>query len=97
MKHIVVCVGDTHCGSTVGLCPPEGLELDDGGMYEPNKAQRWLWDNWEQAWAEIKSIKRKNKKAKLHLIFNGDLIDGDHHRTAQIARPLTGIHVTCAL
>ena len=32
MKHIVVCVGDTHCGSTVGLCPPEGLELDDGGM-----------------------------------------------------------------
>jgi len=97
MKHIVVCAGDTHCGSTVGLCPPEGIELDDGGLYEPNKSQRWLWDNWEQAWAEIKSIKRKNKKAKLHLIFNGDLIDGDHHRTAQIASPLTGIHVTCAL
>ena len=60
MKHIVVCAGDIHCGSTVGLCPPEGLELDDGGMYEPNKSQRWLWDNWEKAWAVIKSVKRKN-------------------------------------
>ena len=37
MKHIVVCVGDTHCGSTVGLCPPEGLELDDEGLYLPSK------------------------------------------------------------
>ena len=97
MKHIVVCLGDTHCGSTVGLCPPEGLELDDGGMYEPNKAQRWLWNNWEEAWAKIKSVKRKNRRAKLHLILNGDLIDGDHHRTAQIASPLTGIHITCAM
>ena len=33
MKHIVVCFGDLHCGSTVGLCPPEGVELDDGGLY----------------------------------------------------------------
>ena len=97
MKHIVVCLGDTHCGSTVGLCPPEGLELDDGGLYEPNKAQRWLWNNWEEAWAKIKSVKRKNRKAKLHLILNGDLIDGDHHRTTQIATGLTGVHMRCAM
>jgi len=73
------------------------MELDDGGLYEPNKGQRWLWNNWEEAWAKIKSVKRKNRKAKLHLILNGDLIDGDHHRTAQIASPLTGIHIRCAL
>jgi len=97
MKHIVACVGDTHCGSTVGLCPPEGLELDDGGMYEPNKAQRWLWSNWEIAWDVIKSIKFRNRRAKLHLILNGDLIDGDHHRTTQIASGLTGIHIRCAM
>ena len=90
MKHIVVCVGDTHCGSTVGLCPPEGLELDDGGLYEPNKSQHWLWNNWVEAWAAIKSVKRKNKKAKLHLILNGDLVDGDHHKTTQIASGLMG-------
>ena len=97
MKHIVVCVGDTHCGSTVGLCPPEGLELDDEGLYLPSKAQNWLWNNWEEAWGKIKSVKRKNKKAKLHLILNGDLIDGDHHRTTQIATGLTGVHIKCAM
>ena len=97
MKHIVVCVGDTHCGSTVGLCPPEGLELDDGGLYQPNKSQHWLWDNWEKAWGVIKSVKRKNRQAQLHLVLNGDLIDGDHHRTTQIASGLTGIHVHCAI
>ena len=97
MKHIVVCVGDTHCGSTVGLCPPEGLELDDEGMYLPSKAQNWLWNNWEEAWGKVKSVKRKNRKAKLHLILNGDLIDGDHHRTTQIATGLTGVHMRCAM
>jgi len=97
MKHIVVCVGDTHCGSTVGLCPPEGLELDDEGLYLPSKAQNWLWNNWEEAWGKVKSVKRKNRKAKLHLILNGDLIDGDHHRTTQIATGLTGVHMRCAM
>ena len=97
MKNIVVCVGDTHCGSTVGLCPPEGLELDDEGLYLPSKAQNWLWNNWEEAWGKVKSVKRKNRKAKLHLILNGDLIDGDHHRTTQIATGLTGVHMRCAM
>ena len=97
MKHIGVCVGDTHCGSTVGLCPPEGLELDDEGLYLPSKAQNWLWNNWEEAWGKVKSVKRKNRKAKLHLILNGDLIDGDHHRTTQIATGLTGVHMRCAM
>ena len=97
MKHIVVCVGATHCGSTVGLCPPEGLELDDEGLYLPSKAQNWLWNNWEEAWCKVKSVKRKNRKAKLHLILNGDLIDGDHHRTTQIATGLTGVHMRCAM
>ena len=48
-RHLVVFLGDTHCGSTVGLCPEEGLELDDGGWYQPNKAQHWLWANWLDA------------------------------------------------
>ena len=97
MKHIVVCFGDTHCGSTVGLCPPEGIPLDDGGMYMPNRGQEWLWNNWEEAWAKVKSAMRKNRKAKLHLVINGDLTDGDHHRTTQIATGHEGIHVHCAI
>lgn len=97
MKHIVVCFGDTHCGSTVGLCPPEGIALDDGGLYMPNRGQEWLWNNWEEAWAKIKSLKRKHRQAKLHLVLNGDLTDGDHHRTTQIATGHEGVHVHCAM
>ena len=97
MKHIVVCFGDTHCGSTVGLCPPEGIPLDDGGLYMPNRGQEWLWNNWEEAWAKIKSLKRKHRQAKLHLVLNGDLTDGDHHRTTQIATGHEGVHVHCAM
>jgi len=94
MPHIIAVCGDLHCGSTVGLCPPEGLELDDGGMYEPSDAQNWLWHCWESAW---KTAKKVIGKKKFTLVINGDAIDGDHHRTAQIASPLTGLHVHCAL
>jgi hypothetical protein len=94
MAHVVAICGDLHCGSTVGLCPPEGLELDDGGMYDPSDAQEWLWGCWEEAWKQAKSIIGRDK---FTLVLNGDLIDGDHHRTAQIASPLTGIHARCAM
>lgn len=95
MSHVVGICGDLHCGSTVGLCPPEGMELDDGGLYNASDAQQWLWERWEEAWKEAKdTIGRRNK---FTLVLNGDLIDGDHHRTAQIASPLTGIHARCAV
>jgi len=94
-NHLVVFLGDTHCGSTVGLCPEEGLELDDGGWYQPNKSQIWLWHNWLDAWKRVK--KMRGRKQKLHIVVNGDAIDGDHHRTAQIASRLTGIHIACFL
>ena len=97
MKHIVVCFGDLHCGSTVGLCPPEGIELDDGGLYTPNTGQEWLWNNWEEAWAKIRSTMLHNRGAKLHLVCNGDATDGDHHRTTQIATGHEGVHVNCAI
>jgi hypothetical protein len=94
MSHVVAVCGDLHCGSTVGLCPPEGLELDDGGMYNPSIAQEWLWGRWESAWEKANSIIGRDK---FTLVINGDMVDGDHHRTAQIASPLTGIHARCAI
>ena len=92
---VVVIAGDLHCGSTVGLCPPDGLELDDGGHYVCSPAQLWLWERWEKAWSKVK--RRTRGKNRFHLILNGDLIDGDHHRTSQIASVLTGIHFRCAM
>ena len=93
---VVVIAGDLHCGSTVGLCPPDGLELDDGGHYVASPAQLWLWERWEKAWSKVKR-RTRGKNCRFHLVLNGDLIDGDHHRTSQIASVLTGIHFRCAM
>ena len=44
MRELWAVVSDLHCGSTLGLCPPEGVQLDDGGQYLPSAAQKALWD-----------------------------------------------------
>jgi hypothetical protein len=67
----------------LGLCPPEGVRLDDDGAYNPSKAQRWLWANWLDYWAAVKAT-RDAHKAELRCIYNGDLSEGDHHGTSQI-------------
>lgn len=81
---VVALTGDHHCNSTLGLCPPEGVRLDDGGRYLPNAAQLWLWNLWEKEyWPRVQQV-RKAEKACLVCGFNGDATDGDHHNTPQI-------------
>ena len=77
----VVVTSDHHIGSTVGLCPPE-VYLDDGGEYKQTKLQAEAWkfwdkDFWPYVWKQAQS-------RKTILVFNGDLVDGDHHATNQI-------------
>ena len=76
-------MSDTHCGSTLGLCSPEGHKLDDGGTYKPSRLQRTVWNIWEDkfwnGW-----VPRVTKGEPYDLIINGDAIDGDHHRTPTI-------------
>jgi hypothetical protein len=43
MRDGLLLVANLHINSTTGLCPPDGIELDDGGRYLPSKPQRWLW------------------------------------------------------
>jgi hypothetical protein len=83
-KPIVLAVtSDHHCGSTVGLCPPEKIGLDDGGFYEPSPVQKWIWSCWESYWKKVVD-QRRRLKAELYVVFNGDLFEGDHHQTTQI-------------
>ncbi len=79
----MLVVSDLHCGSTIGLCPPEGIPLDDGGAYVPSDAQRWLWDRWEALLKRADAARKRGDR--LHVVVNGDLIDGDHHGTLQLA------------
>lgn len=80
---VVAITSDHHTGSTLGLCPPEGVRLDDDGKYTPSKAQLWLWDNWCKYWKAVAQI-RTELNAELRCVYNGDLSEGDHHGTSQI-------------
>lgn len=84
---VLVETGDQHTVSTLGLCPPEGVRLDDGGTYHPNPAQVWLWDNWDNFWHVRVAEKVREWKAKMGCLFNGDARDtvgAGHHGTSQI-------------
>lgn len=82
MTVVLAVTSDQHCGSTVALCPPE-ITLDDGGSYRASKAQRWLWQSWVDYWDRVRLV-RQHHKADLYQVFNGDIVDGDHHGTTQI-------------
>lgn len=74
-------VSDVHCGSTVAVCPPEGVRLDDGGKYQPSRPQLWLWEKWEDFW---RTVAARAGDSELWCVFNGDLFEGFHHKTTQI-------------
>ncbi len=82
MRHTLAVVSDLHCGSTVGLCCPEPVELDDGGTYLPSPAQAWIWAQWTAFWKRVAQAKKKADW--FGVLCNGDLVDGDHHGTPQI-------------
>lgn len=79
---VLAITSDQHCGSTVALCPPR-IALDDGGAYEASKAQQWLWQSWEAFWKRAAAL-RAAHDADLYTVFNGDMVDGNHHGTTQI-------------
>lgn len=72
--------GDVHAGSPVGLCPPT-VRLDDGGLYQASHFQAKLLEAWLDYWTQAEAMKGGGQ---LVSILNGDVIDGDHHRTIQL-------------
>lgn len=80
---LLVVTSDHHCGSTVALCPPHGVTLDDGGHYTPSLAQQWVAQCWGDFWDDIARV-RDSLGARLSVVFNGDAVEGDHHGTSQI-------------
>jgi hypothetical protein len=76
----VVIVGDLHCGSTLGLCPPK-CKRDGGGPIELSAGQEWLWANWLDF--ERRAYHAARGRA-LYVVCNGDLVDGTNHETTQL-------------
>lgn len=88
-----IVISDTHCASTLGLCPPEGHKLDDGGEYKPSKLQVKVWHIWREFWGQW--VPRVTKGEPWDLVINGDAIDGDHHGTTAIVS--ANLHDQCSL
>lgn len=79
---ILAVVSDVHAGGTTALCP-DVIRLDDGGAYHASKAQCWLMQCWRDYWQQI-AAKREALDAELYVVFNGDAVEGDHHKCVQI-------------
>lgn len=76
--HNLIVISDTHCGCRLGLCPPGGVPLDDGGSYELGTTQRFLWHHWKRFWDEwVPSVTHGEPFSVLH---NGDALDGVPHQ-----------------
>ena len=57
--------------------------MDDEGRYTPSRPQLWLWAKWEEFWTTVEGLRRE-RRARLWTVFNGDLVDSPgHHGTSQ--------------
>lgn len=84
-KPVVFAItSDHHCGSVVGLCPPEGVRVADDSEYRPSRAQRWVWEKWENDFWPTVAYRQKHLGADLYSGYNGDCTEGDHHGTWEI-------------
>lgn len=73
----LVIISDTHGGCKVGLCPPQGAALDEGGRYMPSPFQLKVWSWWEEFWYEF--VPDATRGEPYGVLLNGDAIDGTHH------------------
>lgn len=80
----LVVVSDTHAGCRLGLCPPEGVPLDDGGFYKASRFQHQLWALWRDFWHIWVPLVTRGEP--YDVVHNGDVIEGVHHNsTTQIS------------
>jgi hypothetical protein len=73
----LIVVSDLHMICRLGLCPPDGVDLDDGGRYLPSRLQKIVWGWWEEFWGEwVPMVTRGEPYA---VCVNGDAVDGGAH------------------
>lgn len=79
---INVVLSDLHCGSDVGLLPPE-VKFDDGHIIGcgDNPLQSWLWECFTNARERVKQIVGDDEYI---LSLLGDNLDGIHHRSDEV-------------
>jgi len=90
---LLVVVSDLHCGSTVGLMPPDSENMAGNTInFGKNHHQAWLWEKWTAAQKTVAEIAGDDP---LVLLVNGDATEGIHHRSPEVVASLIENH--CAM
>lgn len=58
-----------------------GANPDEDVPIEATKAQKWIYEKWQDYWEYVKFIKSRHHR--LIVFFMGDITDGVHHQTVQ--------------
>ena len=85
MRKAIVVFSDTHIGSHSGLCQPQGIKLDNGGMQGQSILQAYTWQCWQHFWDEfVPAVTRRILTKHIIVVANGDVIDGNHHQAVDL-------------
>jgi len=90
---VIALLGDLHVGGTGALMPPNFRTLQ-GVTLGQSPAQEFLWDCWELM---LKQLYHHVGKDAFSLVLMGDLIEGNHHRTKEIASVEESDHFRAAV
>jgi len=87
-------ISDPHCGSDVGLMPPSVI-LENGTErgHGNNKKLKWIWQSFLAATANALEVINGDP---FILTFNGDIIEGIHHRSDEVVAAKIIEHVGIA-
>lgn len=88
----VAIISDPHIGSDEALLHPDFV-TEKGQPIGQNPVMAWFWECWQIGHRWLSEIVNPKEYA---LILNGDLIEGNHHRTTEIWHPDTRNQVKAA-
>ena len=66
----IIVVSDIHGGCKLAVCPPGGIDLDDGGRYVPSPFQLKLYAMWREFWD--KWVPFAVRGERYCIVVNGD-------------------------
>lgn len=93
---VIAAASDIHAGSSRGLCPAGGIELDGQALYQPGPKERARWHFWEEFWATVRA-RQDEVGGRLGVLLNGDLTDGAVFRDQELITRSPGEQVDIAV
>lgn len=92
-SRVLVVISDLHVGSKVAIMP-RGFVDDSQTPVGLNPLQEWFHQCWDDASTWLSDTLNGDE---FGLVINGDVIEGNHHRTLEIWSPDAANHAAAAI